>query len=239
MKIAICDDDTLFAQRLAELLTQYFQSGENGSGRPDCAIDRFADTAGFLKSPLRQYDIVFLDVEVGGESGVEAARTLRRHNTGAVLVFISAYLKYATKGYEVNAFRYLLKDELETELPFCLKAVEKQLIARVRTFPFKTVEGTMLSVRAAEVLYVESLGHHVLLHTGAGRYRTYDTLANIMAKIPSDDFLHIQRSYYVNMRNVVEVKGCEVFFADGRSIMGSRKKKEAILQAFLSIQGEC
>lgn len=234
MRIALCDDDNFFSQKLSGLLEDYFSKRKT-----KISIDCFVNVDNFLKSPLEQYEIVFLDVELGSDSGVEAARTLRRRNTDAVLVFISSYIKYAPKGYEVNAFRYLLKDTYEAELPFCLDAAQKQLLANGRAFTLKTTDGKVISMRFSDVLYAESRNHNVWIHTKTDRYCTYDTLSNVIAKISSEDFLQIQRSYYVNMRNVTGIKGCDVFFANGQWITGSRKYKNAMMQSFLSIQGEC
>lgn len=234
VKIAVCDDDAAFTQKLMTLLSEYFANREI-----DAQICSFHCALQFLNSPLEQYDLVFLDVKLGAESGVEAARAMRRRNENAVLIFISAYLEYAPKGYEVDAFRYLLKDSLAADFPFCMRDALARLQARAQMLSFKTTDGETHSLRVADIWYLESLGHNVHIHTKAQCYCVYDTLSRMAAQLASDDFLRIQRSYYVNMRNVSGVQSGAVLFPNGRSLPGSRSCKALIHQKYLEIQGEC
>ncbi len=111
--------------------------------------------------------------------------------------------------------------------------------ARAQRFSFKTIDGNFVSVRLTDILYFESSNHSVFLYVKSANYRLYNTLAAVMKQLNSEDFLQIHRCYYVNMRNVAEVKGSTVVLTNGEVLIGSRQNKKAIQEKFLSIQGEC
>ncbi len=234
MEIAVCDDDTRFAGQLEGLLTQYCAEQEI-----DAHVQCFNSAMRFLESDLPKYDLVFLDVKIDKENGIETAHTFRRRNEDAVLIFVSAYLEYAPKGYEVDAFRYILKDSIGTDFPYCMGAALDKIRARAQRFSFKTIDGNFVSVRLTDILYFESSNHSVFLYVKSANYRLYNTLAAVMKQLNSEDFLQIHRCYYVNMRNVAEVKGSTVVLTNGEVLIGSRQNKKAIQEKFLSIQGEC
>ena len=71
----------------------------------------------FFFKNIAQYGILFLDIDLGKESGIDLARKMRKMNPEAVLIFVTNFSEYAPEGYEVDAFRYLAKSELEKKLP--------------------------------------------------------------------------------------------------------------------------
>ncbi len=234
MLIAICDDDILFMNKLKSLLIQYCNAR-----KVRIQVQCFDNIQRFLNSTQEQYELVFLDVKIGMENGVEAARTFRLRNESAILIFISAYVEYAPKGYEVNAFRYLLKDSVEASFSDCMSAALKQVQSHERVFSFKTTDGNFVSIGLADILYFESLDHNIFLHTKSSQYCIYNTLTTIMEQIHTSDFIQIRRSYYVNMRNVESIKGNTLIMKSGKTLICSRQNRSIILERFLSIQGEC
>ena len=58
---------------------------------------------------MGQFDIAFLDIDMGAYSGLELARHIRSLNLDTILIFVTNYVQYSLEGYEVQAFRYLLK----------------------------------------------------------------------------------------------------------------------------------
>lgn len=91
-QIAICDDEKIFTDKLAHMIKQYSNAHHH-------VIDLhlFQQAADFIQSSLESYDIVFLDVRFGEISGIEVAKALRAKNENAILIFVSAFIEYATQ----------------------------------------------------------------------------------------------------------------------------------------------
>lgn len=234
LQIAICDDDRCFAQKLAALL-----EGCAAGAEEEFNVAVFTDAPAFLSSAVETYDAAFLDVRMGDVNGMEVARDLKRRNAKAVLIFVSAYLEFACKGYELDAFRYLLKEDLIKDFPVCMRDLLKKLDAQRQTFCFSTTDGKSIRLPLMEIDYIESQDHNVLVHARQADYNVHETFSAFTAQISSADFMLVQRSFFVNMRNVTSIKHYTLEVRDGTAISISRKSKAAVMKRFLMIQGEC
>ena len=107
LRIAVCDDEHICLENEKRIIENYLSSRNEKA-----VIDTFISAQELLASASEiQYDLFMLDVEMPGMDGMEVAWKLHEINEKALIVFISAYIKYASHGYRVNAFRYILKDE--------------------------------------------------------------------------------------------------------------------------------
>lgn len=126
MNIAVCDDEKLFLEEEKRLIQRYFDAEGQA-----CKIDLFLSGEDLLatEKELKQYDIIFLDVNMGGLDGVKVAEEIRRWNPNVYLVFVTAFIKYSTEGYKVDATRFIIKGEgnLEAAMDECLTAICKKM----------------------------------------------------------------------------------------------------------------
>lgn len=237
LRLAICDDDPIFIEQFRTMVLEHLAKIYITH-----TIDLFMDAPSFLKSDLAKYDIVFLDVKIADHNGLDVAWELKKRNPKVILIFISAYIDYAPQGYEVKAFRYLIKkgaDELKDALNPCLQDTLELIEQRDKSIRIKTTDGQSKSLLLSEIWYIESQNHNVIYHTAGAAYVTYDALCNVMAQINSPDYLQVQRSFIVNLRHAVNVYGDTIEFPGGQKAIVNRKNREAVMARFLAIQGEC
>lgn len=103
IKALVCDDDAAFCQKIADLVRR--NQPEDGS---NVAVTICCDPTALTDKALGQFDIAFLDIDMGAYSGLELARHIRSLNLDTILIFVTNYVQYSLEGYEVQAFRYLL-----------------------------------------------------------------------------------------------------------------------------------
>ena len=155
-----------------------------------------------------RYDVVFLDVEMPGLSGLEAARLVRDRAERPELVFVTAHEQYAVDAFAVEAFDYLLKPVDPERLA---RTVER-LQARTRE-PAETVEkipvvsaGKTVLVDYEEVHFVQADGDYSRVHTYDRSYLCTQSLRELELRLPSARFARVHRSHLVNLAHVVAVK---------------------------------
>ena len=124
MHIAICDDNPADAAYVQHLLTQWAEA--RGA---DCQVELFSSAERFLfrYDEDRSFDILLLDVEMGGMDGVTMARRVRRDNQSVQIVFITGYSDYIAEGYDVAALHYLMKPVSREKLFSVLDRAAEQL----------------------------------------------------------------------------------------------------------------
>jgi DNA-binding LytR/AlgR family response regulator len=154
------------------------------------------------------YDVVFLDVEMPGLSGLEAARLVRGRPERPQLVFVTAHEQYAIDAFAVEALDYLLKP------------VEPERLAQVvrrlsgpRAAPSAPMQKVAVVSGSETVLldwdaihYVRADGDYSRVHTYDRSYLCTQTLREVEAALPAARFMRIHRSYLVNLAKVAAVK---------------------------------
>ena len=201
MKCIIVDDEPLAREGLKRMIEQYpFLS----------LVGVFASTEAVLAFVnLNQVELIFLDIEMPGATGLEFASELPE---GIMVIFTTAYPQYALESYEIDAVDYLVKPLSQARLEKAINRAKQhyELLKGVKN-AFETVEEQHLIVRAdrrfikidfEDILYIAGLKDYVIIHTSAERIITLMNLKNIHLKLPQDRFLRISKSYVVNKAKV-------------------------------------
>lgn len=231
MRILVCDDQPETAEKIAGMLEQYkIRAGIAAR------IDPCSQPQQMRKLSLESYDILFLDVDMETVSGMELARIVRRHRKDAVIVFITNYIEYAPEGYEVQAFRYLLKAELEQKLYAVFIGALEQYRQSHRTLSF-SVEGEYIDVALHHVLYLESQKRQIKLHLLQERcpfYQFYGNMSRMTGQLEPLGFLRIHKSYLVNMEYLEKLQYGSAQLKGGLVLKTSEKNFAQIKQNYLA-----
>jgi len=197
MRIAICEDEKSSAQALAATVRQQMASFGIASN-PEVYL-----SAGELLEAPDNYELLLLDCKLGEETGIDVARELRERGSVATIIFVTAYDEYVYEGYEVNAYRYLLK-------PIDPAVLHKTLsdfvthIEREKYLDFLSGK-RMVRLKLNEIMYIESSEKHSIVRHISGSYETSVTIAEIQARINSFAFFRTHRRFIVNMKYIMEV----------------------------------
>jgi two-component system response regulator LytT len=155
------------------------------------------------------YDVVFLDVEMPGLTGLDAARLVREQPQPPAVVFVTAHEQYAVDAFAVEAFDYLLKPVD----PERLARVVERLDGRDAAAEGKPVEkipvvagGRTELIDYDAIHYVQADGDYSRVHTYDRSYLCTASLGELEETLPGNRFSRIHRSYLVNLAKVAAVK---------------------------------
>jgi two-component system, LytTR family, response regulator LytT len=153
------------------------------------------------------YDVIFLDIQMPGLTGVQLAEALSGLTHPPAIIFVTAHSEHAVKAFEVRATDYLVKpveiDRLKRAISR-LEPVAEQAPARVERIPVEKA-GKKLLVNVEDILYVMAKDDYSYLYTAADRYLSTISLALLEAKLEPVGFFRIHRRYLVNLSRVKEV----------------------------------
>ncbi len=198
LSVLLCDDNAIFLQALCGKVQAILES-------QGLELRLHAYTAGdeIPESVKADAQLIFLDIGFDGEgfSGMDLARDIRSRNGDGVLFFVTNYLQFAPEGYEVSAFRYLLKDDMDAKLqPYLLQGLER-LKELGKTLQIR-VAGEEIVLPLKEVQYLESQGHTVVMYGRKEKWTFYSTLTHMEQQLLTFGFLRVQKSFLVNMRHI-------------------------------------
>ncbi|MDO4772775.1 MAG: LytTR family DNA-binding domain-containing protein [Bacillota bacterium] len=217
LAIAICDDEPILLEEIASRIKAEF---EKRGIEAKCSL--FEKGENLLCEEVSLFDVVFLDIELKTTNGLELAKKLRESSYSNKIVFITSFIDYVLDGYQADAFRFLLKNNLEQQLSECIEAIAEQVNAKASQtgFDFPTFR---------DVLYVMSENRTVTLFFKNGESRTeYMKLDEFEEKVNSKQFCRVHQSYLVNIDYVEFVRRYEVRLVNDLRIPISKSRyKEA------------
>lgn len=220
LHVLLCDDDPSFLDEQRKNVAAVFQQMQISA-----RIDAFPALEKITKSQFAGYDIAVLDIDFREKryNGIDIARALRIFRRDAVIIFVTNFIEYAPEGYEVQAFRYLLKSELEGKLGQYLRQAVEQLRSLRKILEIQS-GGEKLRLRLDEIIYIESQGHAAIAHAASGRsYSFYKPLSVLEAQLEEDGFLRVHKSFLVNMRHIRKYQCKEAVLSDGTVLRVSER----------------
>lgn len=204
LKIVLCDDNITFLNKLEAKISSYLSLKELSFNivkytSPEVLINNMAD----------KIDIIFLDVQFKNNNGIDIALKLRNLSKNFILIFVSTFIEYAPSGYKVNAFRYILKEQLDLLLDEALSEALYKLGLTRSSFSIKFIGDEYSSaVFTDTVTYIESRLHEVHFHfiDRTDTKYVYATLNSIEEQLGNHSFLRIHQSYLVNLQYFLDAK---------------------------------
>ena len=184
----------------------------------------------------KQVDILFLDINMPGLSGISFARSL---TVSPLIIFTTAYPEYAVEGFELEATDYLVKPYSFERF---LKAVNRAL-ERLRENHMTGDPGGKILVKSdkklyalpfAEIHYIEGQGDYIRIHTSQLKLMVHDTLKNFLESLPATDFMRIHKSYVVQLKHIEFLEGNQVR-VKGQHLPVSPAQRDELLARFASL----
>ena len=221
LKIAICDDEKIFAEKIKELLEVYLDSKHIAR-----EINIYTSGIDFvaLGENVMEYDIAFLDIDMKDMNGIQTADKIRVYSQDIYIAFVTAYINYAPEGYRCNAIRYILKNsnQLAASIYECMDAVLYNMNYRgidKRVFICNHKEKEVI---INKVMYIESSAHKVMFHIDGKEsddYVTNNKLNDIEKTLKDCEYMiRVHQSYMVNMMYVKKVSGYRIYLKNGEEI---------------------
>ena len=232
IKLAFCDDDLSVLNDLRVLLDQY-------------RVDRNREieyTA--YQSPLEllaqiekgtRYDILFLDVLMPGQTGIDAAAEIRRYDTNVKIIFLTSSAEFAVESYTVGAYFYQLKPIwpesffrlMDSAVAACEKEQGDSLILRCKT--------GITRVELRQLEYCEVVHRTLYFHLTDGQVlESVGSLDELSKQLePSGFFLRPHRSYLVNLDHIQTMTSQAITVSCGARIPLPRGKYHEIKDTYL------
>ncbi len=152
------------------------------------------------------YDVVFLDIDMPGLSGMRLAEVLGSLERQPAIIFVTAHSEHAVKAFEVAATDYLVKpvevDRLRTAIERLHPAEDAP--ARIERIPVEK-GGRKLLLQVDDIYYVMAKDDYSYIYTSEERYLSTVSLAQLESKLEHQGFFRVHRRFVVNLSQVKEI----------------------------------
>ena len=232
MHIGICDDEKNIRELLAGKVTKQY---------PDADIILFSSGEELLLSD-KQIDILFLDIQMQGRNGMEAARELRKKDKGVILVFVTGVEDYVFQAFDVGAFHYIVKPVDDAKF----EEVLYRAVSEVKTQKMHEKEpedkclminngGVHIKVMIEDIVYAEIFNRKIVIHKTDETIEYYGKMSELET-LAGENFFRPHRAYLINFKYVEKYDASTVYLEKGSVLMAKGKFPEFVKRYMKYIQ---
>lgn len=179
-------------------------------------------------------DLIFLDVEMPGMTGIELVRNLEKR---PIIILITSKTDYAVEAFELNVADYIIKPVTLSRFMaavskakelFEIKGQKIELNEKDKEYMFVRSNSILTKIKVKDITYIQALGDYVNIYTLDNRYTVHITLKGMEEKLPQDKFYRLHRSYLIALDHIDKVEEGTAFIGKHPVPIGEQYKKELL-----------
>lgn len=184
----------------------------------------------------RYFDVYLLDMKLPDMDGLEVAKKIRRRLSDSIIIYITHYIDYSIEGYEVNAYRYILKTQMEEKLPMAFGSLEASLRKMKQPDRFYMVEryGRQEKIFYRDIFYLKKDRKYVVIVHKDGESSIRKPISVLVEELHAKEFLMIDRGYAVNIDQVESLKNYKIYIRNGEVLPVSRPKWNSVWDTIMN-----
>ena len=233
MKLAIIEDEQVHR----EILSAYLKDWSRERKLPINIVD-FPSAESFLFAweEQRDFDMLFVDIQMKEMSGMEMAKRVREQDLDIVIVFTTGIADYLEEGYEVEALHYLLKPISQEKLFRCMdRAIKKG--GQEKSLLVHTKE-ELLKLSLEQIMFIEARGHGCVIEIYVPLGETVqveitESISELERQLNGEEFVKCHRSYLCRIGGIHHIDRTEIVLDNGSKIPVSRRLYAQVNQAFI------
>ncbi len=179
----------------------------------------------------KKIDLIYLDIQMPKLSGVQFAESMQHK---PMVIFTTAFSKYAVESYNLDAIDYLLKPfTFERFLKATNKAYAKHTSKvspenekQKNDFIFVNADYSSVKINLNDILYIEGLKDYIKIYAGSKPILTLQSLKAIQEKLPKDQFIRVHRSFIISINKIESIQRNRIIIGEKRIPVGDSYKKD-------------
>lgn len=218
-KLLICDDDLYIHTYIREEVKKIL--GEIQDVKFVC----FNSGQNMLESgEVKNAYGCFMDIELGGENGIQIAKELYKQNENIKIFFVSNYESFVFESIHIRPVRFIRKKYLETEIHEAANYIKNDLSVMNETVVFNSGK-KRFEVIKKKILYIESNGHYINIYCENNCIRVRGKISDYYEGLEKMDFIQIQKGIVINMEYIDQICRNHIILKGGERFNISRERQ--------------
>lgn len=209
IRIAVVDDDKIFAKQMQTELKSLFQNKNIISD-----VLFYIDPEKFLHEYNNNpFDLIYLDIDMPKMSGIKLASMIRKNETDTHIIFVSSYSHFVFNTFQYAPYRFIRKEKLLQELSESVDSYCEEIFSEKQLINLQFENNTVEYKDITKMVYFYSLRHDIFLFYDnqskrlANRAYTMDYLEEFFKPY---GFIRVHKTYLVNCRYVYQIRNDQV-----------------------------
>ncbi|MEG1132111.1 MAG: LytTR family DNA-binding domain-containing protein [Romboutsia sp.] len=232
INIGICDDELHYRSNIKDILKEILSSYPINYN-----IYEFSSGEELLNNYPKDLDILIMDIQMKTINGMDTARKIREFDENLEIIFMTSFSEFMQDGYEVKAYRYILKPINERKISKNILPCINEIMKKRNNYLTINVKNYVDRIKIDSIIYIETDRPNILIYTHDNMYTTKMSISKIEKILSEYGFFRCHNSYIVNLKLVESMNGNTVV-VDGKDIPISKYRVKDLKLAITNILGD-
>lgn len=220
LMMIIIDDDFRMSEKIKDELAAYqIKDVHTFTSTKDCSLEM-----------IMKADLIFLDIEMPDENGLDFAKRIRKKDPNKKIIFISSHEEYVFDSFALQPFFFIRKTNLIADFKRAIETYQLDLERNARYLIIK-YNRELKKIDFNKIIFIEKYKDYVILHlTDEAKVKLNQPLKSIIKEL-SDSFCMINRSIVINLYHLVKIDNIFVIMSNDEKLEISRRKRGNVTEA--------
>lgn len=232
INIGICDDELHCRLKIKDIIDKILSSYLINYN-----IYEFSSGEDLLNNYPKGLDILIIDIHMKIINGMDTARKIREFDENLEIIFMTSFAQFMQDGYEVKAYRYILKPISEKKISKNIIPCINEIIKKRSNYLTINVKNYVNRIKIDSITYIETDRPNILIYTRDNMYTTKMSISKIEKILSEHGFFRCHNSYIINLKLVDSMNSNTVKLA-GKDIPISKYRLRDLKLAITNILGD-
>ena len=232
INIGICDDELHYRVNIKDILGDILSTYSI-----NYKIYEFSSGEELLSNYPKDLDILIMDIQMKIINGMDTARKIREFDQNLEIIFMTSFSEFMQEGYEVKAYRYILKPINERKISKNILPCIDEVMKKKNNYLTINVKNYIDRIKIDSIVYIETARPNILIYTYDNMYTTKMSISKIEKILSEYGFFRCHNSYIVNLKLIESMNGNTVV-VKGKNIPISKYRVKDLKLAITNILGD-
>ena len=197
INIGICEDEIHYRVNMKDMLGDILSTYSI-----NYKIYEFSSGEELLSNYPKDLDILIMDIQMKIINGMDTARKIREFDQNLEIIFMTSFSEFMQEGYEVKAYRYILKPISERKISRNILPCINEIMKKKNNYLTINVKNYVDRIKIDSIVYIETDRPNILIYTNDNKYTTKMSISKIDKILREHGFFRCHNSYIVNLKLV-------------------------------------
>lgn len=197
INIGICEDELHYRVNIKDILGDILSTYSI-----NYKIYEFSSGEELLSNYPKDLDILIMDIQMKIINGMDTARKIREFDQNLEIIFMTSFSEFMQEGYEVKAYRYILKPISERKISRNILPCINEIMKKKNNYLTINVKNYVDRIKIDSIVYIETDRPNILIYTNDNKYTTKMSISKIDKILREHGFFRCHNSYIVNLKLV-------------------------------------
>ena len=197
INIGICEDELHYRVNIKDMLGDILSTYSI-----NYKIYEFSSGEELLSNYPKDLDILIMDIQMKIINGMDTARKIREFDQNLEIIFMTSFSEFMQEGYEVKAYRYILKPISERKISRNILPCINEIMKKKNNYLTINVKNYVDRIKIDSIVYIETDRPNILIYTNDNKYTTKMSISKIDKILREHGFFRCHNIYIVNLKLV-------------------------------------